>query len=152
MEDAFRMMTNGVYVVTTRLKDRTNGMTAAWVTRVSFSPPLIVVSIGRERFSHDLIKESGFFAINILREGQEGLGRHFGLRSGRHVDKFSGMDYFTLRTGSPILPDTAGYLECKLFSLYEAGDHTLFVGEVIDGASFSGARPLLFRREDYFGQ
>jgi len=148
----FAMMTSGVYVVTTRLKDRINGMTAAWVMRVSFKPPLVAVSIGKERFTHNLIKESGVFAINILKEGQEQIGRHFGLKSGRHVDKFMGMDYFTLKTGCPILPDTAGYLECRLFSFHEAGDHTLFLGEVVEGSSFFGSKPLLFRREDYFGR
>ena len=84
MQDiAFRSLVHGVYVVTTRCGDRLNGMTASWVSQVSLSPLLLMVSIAPARYSHDLIKESRVLAINVLATGQVDLGKRFGFQSGR---------------------------------------------------------------------
>jgi flavin reductase (DIM6/NTAB) family NADH-FMN oxidoreductase RutF len=144
-------ITNGVYIITTKYADKINGMTAAWVSRVSFTPPLVSVSIGKARFSHDLIKKGGVFAVNILKEDQVEIGKHFGFQSGRKVDKFAAIQYDTKVTGSPILKDTTGYIDCKVVSSFEAGDHTIFVGEVMDAFVDKDARPLVYRKEDFFG-
>jgi len=127
-------------------------MTAAWVTRVSFNPPLVMVSIGKTRFSHELIKKSKVFAVNILKEGQIEIGKHFGFKSGKKIDKFATIPFDTKATGSPILKEIAGYLDCKLISYVEAGDHTIFLGEVIDAGADRKALPLIYRKEDFFSR
>jgi flavin reductase (DIM6/NTAB) family NADH-FMN oxidoreductase RutF len=139
---------NGTCVVTAKSGKKGNGMTAAWFTRVSFSPPLVMVSVGHKRFTHGLIRESGSFCINVLAEGQLPLSKHFGFSSGRNADKLEGIPHTSGKTGSPVLEGTAAHLDCRLVSSYEAGDHTLFVGEVVD-ASASKKRPLLATMEDY---
>ncbi|MFH0862257.1 MAG: flavin reductase family protein [Candidatus Altiarchaeota archaeon] len=147
-EEAFDKIINGVCVVTVKAEGKINGMTAAWYTRVSFSPPLVMVSVAPKRFTHGLIKKAGSFCINILAEDQLPLAKAFGSSSGRTTDKFKGVKYKAGKTGSPILEDTAAYLDCRLAHSYEAGDHTLFVGEVVD-AGASEKRPLPSRMEDY---
>ena len=133
MQDiAFRALVHGVYVVTTRCGDRLNGMTASWVSQVSLRPLLLMVSIAPARYSHELITESRVFAINVLASGQVDLGKRFGFQSGRRVDKFAGLNYFTAVTGSPILPQARAYFDLNLVATHPAGDHTLFVGEVVD--------------------
>jgi flavin reductase (DIM6/NTAB) family NADH-FMN oxidoreductase RutF len=133
MQDiAFRSLIHGVYVVTTRCGDRVNGMTASWVSQVSLSPLLLMVSIAPTRYTHDLIKESGVFAINVLTSTQVDLGKRFGFTSGRQVNKFTGLDYITAVTGSPILPQAQAYFDLNLVDTYSTGDHTLFVGEVVE--------------------
>ncbi len=149
-EKAFRKIINGVFVITTKKDDRVNGMTAAWVARASFKPPLLSVSIGKTRYSHDLIRESGVFAVNILSGKQVAEGRHFGFKSGRKTDKFRDIEFDARKTGSPILRNTAGYLDCRVVNSCDAGDHTIFVGEVIDAEASEGVEPLLYRREDFF--
>jgi flavin reductase (DIM6/NTAB) family NADH-FMN oxidoreductase RutF len=148
-EQAFRIIHNGVFVVTTKEGDKLNGMTAAWVTRVSFNPPLVAVSIGKTRYSHGMVERSGVFALNILSEGQAALGKHFGFKSGRKTDKLKGIGHTTAKTGSPILEGIAGYLDCRVAGSCDAGDHTVFVGEVIDSGTY-GKQPLLYRHEDFF--
>ena len=112
MQDiAFKSLVHGVYVVTTRCGDRVNGMIASWVSQVSLSPLLLMVSIAPARYSHDLIKESRVFAINVLTSDQVDLGKRFGFQSGRRVDKFAGLDYLTAKTGSPILPQAQAYFD-----------------------------------------
>lgn len=150
IEKAFRQIFNGVFVITTKKGDKINGMTAAWVARSSFKPPMVSVSIGKSRFSHNLIKESGVFAVNILSEKQIAEGKHFGFKSGRKTDKFKDIEYVTAKTGAPILKNTAGYLDCRVVNSCDAGDHTIFVGEVIDGEVYETNKPLLYRHDDFF--
>jgi flavin reductase (DIM6/NTAB) family NADH-FMN oxidoreductase RutF len=149
-EKVFRKILDGVFVVTTKKKEKINGMTAVWVTRASFNPPLLSVAIGKTRYSHDLIKDSGVFAVNILSETQVAQGKHFGFTSGKKTDKFKDLEYTTGKTGSPVLKDIAGYFDCKVVSSCDAGDHTIFVGEVLDAKVYENRVPLLFRHEDFF--
>jgi len=150
-EVAFAALVHGVYVVTTRLGDKVNGMTAAWVSQVSLKPLLVMVSIAPPRYTHDLIKESGIFAINVLTPAQVDLGKRFGYKSGRKVDKFAGLEWAAAATGAPILPQAYAYLDCKVAHAYDAGDHTLFVGEVVDAKILHPqAQPLMFKKSDFF--
>ncbi len=152
MQDvAFAALVHGVYVVTTRLDDLVNGMTASWVSQVSLNPLLVMVSIAPPRYSHGLIKDSGVFAVNVLTGDQVDLGKRFGYKSGRKVDKFAGLDYLTAKTGAPILPQAYAYLDTRLVDTFTAGDHTLFVGEVVDARILHPrAHPLVFNKSDFF--
>ncbi|HIE09743.1 MAG TPA: flavin reductase [Armatimonadetes bacterium] len=149
-EEAFRKFTYGVYVVGAKDKGRVNALTCAWVMRVSFSPPMVAVAVGKTRYTHDMIKNSGAFSVNVLAEDQVELGRHFGLKSGREVDKFANIPYREGRTGSPIIEGVSAWLDCRLVHAYDAGDHTIFVGEVVD-AGVSEKKALVFDPRDYWG-
>jgi flavin reductase (DIM6/NTAB) family NADH-FMN oxidoreductase RutF len=150
-EVAFKALVHGVYVVTTRLGEKINGMTAAWLAQVSLNPLLVMVSIAPSRYSHTLIKESGIFAINVLTGEQVELAKRFGYKSGRKIDKFAGLDYLAAGSGAPILPQAYAYLDLKLVHTYTAGDHTLFVGEVTEAKILHPqSQPLIFKKSDYF--
>lgn len=141
---------HGVYVISTKLGDKVNAMTAAWVARASFSPPLITVSVGKTRFSHDMIKASGIFAINVLGPDNIDVGKHYGLKSGRKTDKFDGVEYDTKATGSPILRGCVAWMDCKVVGSLDAGDHTLFIGEVLDAGVLRNDTPTLIYDRDVF--
>ena len=144
-------ITHGVYIVTAKTEDRINGMTAAWISQVSMNPALLMVSIAPARFTYGLIKESGYFAINVLAEGQEGLAQSFGFRSGRKHDKFQNIPYFDAPNGSPVLNDAMAFFECKLTDAFTAGDHSLFIGSIEEAKLLKNDQePLIFRWDDYF--
>jgi len=150
-EKAFTALVHGVYVVTTRLDDKVNGMTASWVSQVSLKPLLVMVSIAPPRYSHTLIKESGVFALNVLTSDQVELGKRFGYKSGRSIDKFAGLNWTTAATGAPILPQAYAYLDLKLVHSFTAGDHTLFVGEAVAAKILHPqSQPLIFKKTDFF--
>lgn len=143
----------GVHVVTVRSGDKINGMTAAWTTQVSFKPAMIAVAIAPARYTHDLIKESGYFCVNTLPVEAKDIARHFGFKTGRKTDKFKGVSYTNALKGSPILDSACIYLECKVVHAYEVGDHTLFIGSIVDSAELKkDATPLIFRWESFFGK
>ncbi len=148
-----RAVPTGVWVVTVRAGEKINGMTAAWATQVSFKPSLVAVSIASPRYTHGLIKESGYFCLNLLAEDQMDLAKHFGFKSGRKVDKFKGIPYENAPKGSPILKDAVAYVECEVQDVVTTGDHDLFIGEVLDAAELKkDVPPLIFKWEDFFGK
>mgnify|MGYP000052907050 CR=1 FL=1 len=151
IKEALKKVVNGVFIITTKCDDKVNGMTAVWLTTVSFDPPLVCVSIGKDHFTHNLIKKSGVFAVNILREGQVDIGKHFGFTSGKETNKFASIPYTTKTTGSPVLNDVAAYLDCKVTSFVDLGNLTLFIGKVLDAWVDPDAKPLVFNEKDFFG-
>ncbi len=146
-----KAIVHGVYIITTRTKDKINGMTAAWVSQVSFKPTMLMVAIAPARFTHSLIKESGYFAVNTLSKNQIEIAKLFGFKSGRKHDKFQNISYFDAPNGSPVLKDAIAYFECKLIDDFKAGDHSIFTGEVINAKILKNdAEPLIFKWDDYF--
>ncbi len=151
ISQAQRRITHGVYVISAKLGDKVNAMTAAWVSRASFEPPLVTVSIGKTRYSHDMIRDSGVFAVNVLGPDNVETGKHFGLKTGRKTDKFADVAYDTKATGCPILKDAIAWMDCKVVSFHDAGDHTLFIGEVVDGGVLKEeAKGIIYDKEGFF--
>ena len=144
------IVTSPVTVVTAKNGDKVNGMTVAWIMQAAFNPALIVVSIAPERYTYSLIKESKAFGVNILADNQKDLGRHFGFSSGRNSDKFKGVKFSNSKSGLPVLNDVYAYIECRLLSVSNAGDHDLFIGEVLEKSVDDKKRPLVFKSSDYF--
>jgi flavin reductase (DIM6/NTAB) family NADH-FMN oxidoreductase RutF len=122
------------------------GMTANSFTSVSLDPPLILVCVLRGAAMHEVILESEAFAVSVLSAGQEGVARHFAdHRRPRGKQEFEVVDAVPGRyTGTPILSDALAWLECRLAAVYDGGDHSIFVGEVLDLGRGSGDDALLF--------
>ena len=140
----------GVTVVTTRDREgQPRGLTATAVCSVSLTPPLILFCIDRDADCYGAFLESEVFAVNILREDQEGLSRRFASQSAR---KFEGVPHRLGATGSPILAGVLAHVECRVRARYPGGDHTIFLGEVVGtgiGPLDDAASPLLHFRGGY---
>ena len=150
MQEVIEKVVNGVGVVTSRSGDKVNGLSIAWMSQVAINPPLVMVAIGKGKYTCDMIQESKVFAVNILSSRQVELAKLFGLQSGRKIDKFSKVEYETKKTRCPILKDCVAYLDCRLYSTAEAGDHVLFIGEVVDAQVKSKEQPLIYNSKEYF--
>jgi len=134
-QDARRLLGGGpVVLVTTAWRGNYNVMPAAFVTPLSFDPPLIGLAVHPERHTHDMIKYSQEFALNV--PGRELLHhcQYLGSVSGREADKLELTKLPTFRArkvDAPLLEGCLGYIECGLEDAYTLGDHTLFVGKVV---------------------
>ena len=140
----------GVTVITTRGEEHAYGMTANAFSSVSLDPPLVLVCTKAASEGSEHISTNGCFAVNILAEHQEPLSRFFSSKDrpkGR--DAFRGVDHWTAATGAPILEGVVAHLDCELHTTHEAGDHEIFIGEVLDLAVNDGVRPLLFAAGGY---
>src|SRR5215510_12133242 len=131
---ALRMIPYGLYVLTAA--DKSGGRVAAatvnWVTQVAFEPPLVVVGVKTDSHAHALIKESQAFALNVLGKGQQAMAFTFFKPATREGQKVSGESFRSGTTGAPILETTPAFVECRLVDSVERGDHSIFVGEVVD--------------------
>ncbi|MEM2087560.1 MAG: flavin reductase family protein [Thermoproteota archaeon] len=132
---------------------RRGGMTAAWVSRVSWNPPLLIVSLVPSRHTLELIKEYGEFVVNVVGKTLENAAYGvFGTKSGRAVDKFieSGVKFRKgEKTKAPVLEDAVIAIECKLVKTVETGDHILVVGEVVNATKFSDETPSIFMHVEF---
>jgi flavin reductase len=134
----------GVTVVTTLNQTQPYGMTANSFISVSINPLLVLVSIDHKAQIHSMIRNSGFFAVNILKAEQLELGKRFAGLYKDIMDRFEGVAYDTAVTGAPVLPGVIGWVDCNVHTTYEAGDHTLYIGEVVAAEGPGGADPLLY--------
>jgi len=114
---------------------RPNIITLAWAMPTSVNPPLVAVSIRPERHSFALIEETKEFVVNIptmsILKGTLFCGR----RSGKDYDKFKETSLTPLparKVKPPIIKECVAHLECKLHSQFTTGDHTIFVGEIVE--------------------
>ncbi len=138
--EAISKMTFGIYVLTTADKEAINGMIASWVSMISYNPPLIMAAVHPNRYSHMIIEKSACFALNILSQDQKDFLSRF--KGPDPNAKFAGIDYRKGKTGSPILSGCTGYMECKIVDQYKPGNHTLFIGEIVDAKSLRDSIPL----------
>ncbi len=130
---ALRMIPYGLYVLTGETKNgRVAAATVNWVTQVSFDPPLVVVGVKADSGTHAVIKEAGSFALNVLGKDQQATAYAFFKPAEREGDTIGGEAFRTGTTGAPILESCPAYVECKLTETLERGDHSIFVGEVVD--------------------
>jgi flavin reductase (DIM6/NTAB) family NADH-FMN oxidoreductase RutF len=137
---ALGKMTYGIYVLTTYYADEINGMIASWVSQISYDPPLVLAAIHPHRYSHKLIEQSRSFALHILAQNQDDYLSHFKGDDPRR--KFDGIRWGKGKTGCPILTDCVAYVECTVKASYTPGNHTLYVGEMVEANCFSDDDPL----------
>lgn len=140
----------GVTIVTTGGEDEPYGMTANAFTSVSLDPPLVLVCVNRRAQASELIPRNQAFAVNILTADQEPLSTYFASSSrARGREAFAEIPHRSVVTGSPVIEDAAAFLDCRLASRHEAGDHNIFVGEVVAIGLDPEAIPLVFHGGRY---
>ena len=131
----------GVTIVTVQDGDGVRGMTANSFTSVSLDPPLVLVSIDLKNRTHDLVRAQGRFAVNVLAQAHQAWSDRFAGRHGDLQHQFDDVPHH-LVDGLPVLDGVAAALVCTVTAVYPAGDHTLFVGEVV-GAETGRVTPGL---------
>lgn len=141
---ALRMIPYGLYVVTAEAGDEVAAATINWVTQTSFDPPLVAAGIKADSGAHALIKKAGVFALNVLGKGQQDLAFAFFKPATKDGNTIAGQAYTPGSTGAPLLDACPAFVECKLVDTVERGDHSIFVGEVVD----AGVRNAIDGRAD----
>lgn len=130
---ALRMIPYGLYVLTGQTKDgQIAAATVNWVTQVAFTPPLVAVGVKVDSAAHAVIKDAGAFALNVLGKGQQAAAFAFFKPTTHDGNQLNGESFHAGVTGAPILESTPAFVECRLVGTVEKGDHSVFVGEVVE--------------------
>lgn len=112
-----------------------NIITLAWVGTVNSDPPMVSISVRPNRYSYDLIKNSGEFVVNLVSKEMMKACDWCGVRSGREYDKFkeTGLPPVPVDglSHAPAIAQSPAYLACKVKNVLPLGSHTMFLGEII---------------------
>lgn len=143
---AMGQFATGVTVVTTRdAEGRPLGLTVSSFCSVSLDPPLVLVCVDNRSEAHDGFEASRVFGVSVLAEGQEEWSRRF---AGGGVGKFAGATLSPGRHGIALVPGALAQVECQVVSSHDAGDHTIYVGQVV-ALSVNPGRPLVYHASGY---
>ena len=140
---------SGLYLVGSRAGVKRQMMTANWITQVSFDPKLVGVSVERTAFTHELITGGGTFTINTIDREDRTIVRKFTKPvevTGNTMNELPFHDGPV--TGAPVLDQAVAFVECEVRTPVDVGDHTLFVGEVVNASFQKPEDTAVLRMED----
>ena len=123
-----------VMVSCQREGEKPNIITAAWVGTVCSDPVMVSVSVRPQRYSYDIIRETGEFVINLTTEALAKAADYCGVRSGRDVDKFKEMHLTPCASGkisAPGIMESPVNIECRVKEIIKLGSHDMFLAEVV---------------------
>lgn len=147
--DVLGRFATGVTVITAISDGEPVGMTCQSFSSVSLTPPLVLFCPAKTSRAWPLIQRAGKFAVNLLADGQDGVSN---VMATKGIDKFAEVGWDASQvTGSPLIHDTLGHIDCTVHAVHEAGDHYIVVGRVEDLHSSDVPDPLMFFQGKYRG-
>mgnify|MGYP001772519559 CR=1 FL=1 len=137
----------GVVVITTKWKDNLVGMTVNTFNSLSLDPPLVMFAADKTKGNEIPFKESEGFIVNFI--DNEDIFNTFAFEPVK--ERFNRIKFYEGFKGMPILVESYAYIEAKKYATYDIGDHTIIVGEVINGKIVkSNFSPLVYYNRDYW--
>lgn len=142
-QKTLRMLSNGVYVLTSRSEDRYGAATVSWVSQVSFKPPLIMAAVQRNSNVFKCLVDSRIAALHIVGDGQQEIARKFFFPTRANCTTINGELFTNGRTAAPILASLPAHVECQVERVVDTdGDHALVILRVVDAEFCAEVRPL----------
>ena len=145
---ALRMIPYGMYVLTSKSQDgqEVSAATVNWLTQTSFAPPLVAVGVKGDSTAHAHITDTGVFAVNVIGKDQLDTAFTFFKSLEREGDSIGGQAFVAgPETGCALLTNSPAWWECKVVSQLDQGDHTLFLGEVLEAGTRAEDQTILMR-------
>ena len=153
-QQVLRMFDRTAWIITASVGGERSGLVATFVNTASLGPahPRLAIGIARHHYTWELINRSRAFTAHLVDEAAGALIWRFGLSSGRHTNKFDGVEWRHGQTGSPIITSALAWLDCRVEADLDIGDRTIYVGAAVDGGVNRAATPLtseqIFRLAD----
>jgi flavin reductase (DIM6/NTAB) family NADH-FMN oxidoreductase RutF len=137
-----------VWLVTAQTGSVRGGLIATFVSQASIvaEMPRMLLGLSHQHHTWEVVEASGAFALHMLGEDNLDWVWRFGLQSGRSCDKFADLTVRSSATGSPILEGAVGWIDCRVEARLDAGDRTVYLAEVVEGAVTRFGPPLTSRR------
>ena len=155
-----------VMVSCQRGEEKPNIITVAWAGTICSDPAMVSISIRKERYSHDIIKESGEFVINLTTKKLCRATDYCGVKSGKDTDKFKDMHLTpekSVKINAPAIKESPVNIECKVKDIVELGSHDMFLADVVavhadehymdenNRFDLNLAKPLVYSHGEYMG-
>lgn len=138
-----RMLTNGVYIITSRGKERYGGATVTWVSQASFRPPLLMAAIRPDSNVYQCLAESKLAALHVLSTDQQHLAQGFFTPTSVCDGQMNGEPFIEGKTTVPVLDNAPAYVECQVLRIIDdVGDHAVVILEVLEAECRQRVDPL----------
>jgi flavin reductase (DIM6/NTAB) family NADH-FMN oxidoreductase RutF len=148
LRSVMRRFPSGVSVVTVDADGDRIGVTMGSLISVSLEPPLVAITVGKDNALHELLRAAGVFGVSLLRGDQADVAARFALGM-PPLMLWHGVEVRVGTTGAPLVAAALGWLECRVHAEHEVGDHTLFVGEVVNVEEGEPGTGLVYREHGY---
>ena len=148
LKEVMRLFPQGVTVVTTEADRGPMGITVSSFISVSLDPPLVLVSLARGSNLYEPFIRARSFAVNFLAEDQKSISDLFAGKVDAK-ERFGGLKFHRGISGSPIIDGVCAAIECKVWRVYQGGDHSIIIGEVMKASVMNGGRPLVYYAQRY---
>lgn len=142
-KSALRLLSNGMYVITSRNGECFGAATVTWVSQASFQPPLVMAAVRRDSNVFQCLSASRVAALHILGHDQQELAQKFFAPTRASNGSLNGEPFVDGKTAAPILPRVPAYLECRVRQILNGeGDHAVVILEVVEAECGEPVRPL----------
>ena len=144
-KQVFRNISYGMYLVTTNNKKK-NGCIINTLTQITSENPIISISINKNNFTNNEIKESKKFAVSILSiDTDSEVISNFGYKTGNEVDKFESVEYEEISNLPVITKNMVSYLICEVINVIDCETHDIFLGRVIKTKNINNIEPMTYK-------
>jgi 3-hydroxy-9,10-secoandrosta-1,3,5(10)-triene-9,17-dione monooxygenase reductase component len=147
---ALGMIPSGIFVVTAARESVRSAYVGSWIQQAAFAPPAITIAMNQQRPLLTLLEPGHGMGVHILGRRQAPLYAHFEKGFSLDEDPFVGVEINTVVTGAPILREAFAYLDCRVRTMIEAGDHMVILAEVLAGAASQSGEPMTYTRRSGF--
>jgi len=142
-QKTLQLLTNGMYVLTSRHGNRFGAATITWVSQASFKPPLLMAALRKDGNVFLCLIESRAAVLHVLGKHQKEIAQKFFSPAKESKGTLNGVPYFQGKTSAPILRNFNAYIECKLVAVSEErGDHAVVILEVVEAVNHGAVEPL----------
>jgi flavin reductase (DIM6/NTAB) family NADH-FMN oxidoreductase RutF len=144
------MIPSGIFVVTTARGSVRAAYVGSWLQQAAFEPPAITIAMNKHRPLLALLEPGSGLGVNILGRRQAALYARFERGFGLAEDPFIGEAVMTAVTGVPLLEEAFAYVDCRVQTMVDAGDHMVILAEVLAGAVQQTGEPMTYTRRSGF--
>jgi flavin reductase (DIM6/NTAB) family NADH-FMN oxidoreductase RutF len=142
-QKVLRLLTNGMYILTSRSREHFGAATITWVSQASFKPPLLMVALRKDGSAFQCVVESRAAVLHVLSDDQRDIAQKFFAATTESQGRLNGEPYFEGTNGAPVLENLGAYLDCKALEILEKpGDHAIVVFEVVNAVLRKDIDPL----------
>jgi flavin reductase (DIM6/NTAB) family NADH-FMN oxidoreductase RutF len=142
-KNILRKIPYGLYVIGVKDGELHHAFTGSWFSQCSMKPPRVMLGVRHGTHSLELLKQGKVFSVNWLSKEDKKILEQFFKPTPSTGNRFGDLTYQLKATGTPILDKALAFLECEVIDIYEAGDHSIVIGEVVNAEMHSNDMPLV---------
>ena len=142
-KNILRSIPYGLYVIGVKDGDSHHAFTGSWFSQCSMKPPRVMLGVRHGTHSLEMLKHGRVFSVNWLAKQDKKILEQFFKPTPSNGNRFGDLTYQLKKTGTPIMDDALAYLECEVKHIYDAGDHSIVIGEVVNAEVLRDEAPLI---------